>query len=179
MGMTRCLFNVDRSITGRRSLVFFGTWNSLLKKLEGAAPVDKLYGRLSTAFCRSCFFFLAENWMGILVKGGWWHSHFNRTPDRSILDDLHSPSRFCQCWAKPASRAPTNINQLAEPPPACLHGLAPLDGPAVFLDATTLVLLPGFLDVPTVVLAVVKKLMLRGLFCCPPRKGWLLPSWWS
>ena len=59
------------------------------------------------------FLFLVANWMGVLVKGGWWHSHFNRTPDRRILDDLHSPSRFCHGWAKPARRAPTNAPSLS------------------------------------------------------------------
>ena len=37
----------------------------------------------------------------------------NRTPNYRILDGLHSPSRFCHCWPKPARRAPTNAPSLA------------------------------------------------------------------
>ena len=116
-GMTRRLFNVDRSITGRKSPVFFGTRNSLLKKpsqqLLWTSSMAPFSSRFSMAFCRSCFLFLVENWMGVLVKGGWWHYHFNRTPDRRILDDLHSLSRFCHCWPKPASRAPTSMSSFS------------------------------------------------------------------
>ena len=117
---TRCLFSVDRSITGQRSPVFFGTRNSLLKKpgkwLLWTGSMSPFSNMLSTAFCRSCFLFLVGKWMGVLVKGGWWHSHFNRIPDRRILHDLHSPSRFCHCWAKTARRAPTNTPFIVGPP---------------------------------------------------------------
>ena len=116
-GITRCLFSMDRSITGRKFPVFFGTRNSLLKKIreqllwtDSMAPFSS---RLSTAFCRSCFLLLVRKWMGVLVKGGWWHSLFNRTPDHRILDDMHSPSRFCHCWVKTARRAPTNTPSLS------------------------------------------------------------------
>ena len=87
------------------------------EETQGAAPVDWLYGPLLQqvvhGLCRSCFLLLVRKWMGVLVKGGWWHSHFNRTPDHRILDDLHSPSRFCHCWAKTARRAPTNTPSLS------------------------------------------------------------------
>ena len=100
-GITRYLFSVDRSITGQRSPFFFGTRNSLLKnprkRLLWTGSMAPFSSRLSTAFCRSCFLLLVGKWMGVLVKGDWWHSHFNRTPNRRILDNLHSPSRFCHC----------------------------------------------------------------------------------
>ena len=69
--------------------------------------------RVSKAFCRSCFLFLVGKWMGGLVKGGWWHSHYIRTHDHRILDDLHQPSRYCHCWAKTVRRAPTNTPSLS------------------------------------------------------------------
>ena len=160
-GTTRCLFRVDRFITGRKSPVFLGTRNCPLKKpterLLWTGSMAPFSSRLSTAFCRTCFFFLVGNCMGLLVKGGWWDSHCNRTPNRWMFDDLHSPGRFCHRWTKPARRAPTYSPSLAG---TCRRSSG---------IGSRLLLFP--------VVAMVPKKLPLDLFCCPVQNDcWLPPD---
>ena len=98
-------------------------WNKIqpAEEAQEVAPVDWLYAPPPPpppqAGCLQpsvdlVFLFLDGKWMVVLVKRGWWHSYFNRTPNLRILDDLHSSSRFCHYWAKPTRRAPTNAPSL-------------------------------------------------------------------
>ena len=88
---------------------------SLLKKsragLLGTGSMAPFFSRLSMAFCRYSVLFLVRNCLSVLVRGGN-ESHSNRTPDLRILDDLHSPRRFCQACANPARWAPTGFSSL-------------------------------------------------------------------
>ena len=88
---------------------------SLLKKsragLLGTGSMAPFFSRLSMAFCRYSVLFLVKNCLSVLVRGGN-ESHSNRTPDLRILDDLHSPWRFCQACANPARWAPTGFSSL-------------------------------------------------------------------
>ena len=79
--------------------------------LLGTGSMAPFFSRLSMVFCRSSVLFLVRNCLSVLVRGGN-ESHSNRTPDLRILDDLHSPRRFCQAWANPARRALTGFSSL-------------------------------------------------------------------
>ena len=116
-GITRWSFKRERSMTGRKSPVFFGTRKRRLKKplvsgrnTGSIAPLDK---SLSTAVCKSLGVFLVLKEMGVLVSGGR-DSHSNCTPFPSVRDARQSPNRFCHCWTKFVRRAPTrNVSMMS------------------------------------------------------------------
>ena len=131
------------------------------------------------AFCSSCFLFLVGNCMDVLVRGGGGgrcDSLCNKTPENRIFDDLHSPSRFCHCWAIPARRDPTYAPSLGGGGGGGGGG-GDFRRSSFFLEAPNFSrLVDSWLPVLPVVAVVLKKLPLD-LFCCLIRNDCWLPPW--